>query len=166
VVDSVGMSGTSRKQRWGAYAVVLDPPGATPGRLLLTRMSPTGYPVGSWNLPGGGIDHGESPDDTVRRELFEETGLTAATSRLVDVHDIHVVDPTREGPYADFHGVHLLYAVGVVATGPLRIVDVGGTTDRVEWVELDRVRSLPVLSVVEHVLDHLDQFGSETNSAR
>ena len=35
--------------------------------------------VGTWAFPGGKPDPGEHPRDTVRRELLEETGLTART---------------------------------------------------------------------------------------
>jgi 8-oxo-dGTP diphosphatase len=33
--------------------------------------------AGTWAFPGGKPDPGEHPHDTVRRELLEETGLTA-----------------------------------------------------------------------------------------
>lgn len=51
------------------------------GRLLLLRA---GDPFDSssgmwWEIPGGGIDPGETSDDAARRELFEETGIRRAT---------------------------------------------------------------------------------------
>ena len=145
----------ARTQRLGAYAVVVDG-----RRLLLTRISPVGFPPGTWTLPGGGVDHGESPHDTVRRELHEEAGLEALSARLVDVHDVHVVDLGRGDAYEDYHGVHLLYAVDVDASVEPHVVDVGGTTDVVRWVPIDEIGTVtgPVLPMVTHVIERLDQF--------
>jgi len=41
---------------------------------------------GTWGLPGGGLHPGETLEQTARRELLEETGLTAGELRLVDVY--------------------------------------------------------------------------------
>lgn len=149
-----------RTQRLGAYAVVVHD-----DALLLTRISAIGYPAGWWALPGGGVDHGESPHDAVERELYEETGLRALSRRLVDVHDIHVVDLGRHDQYEDFHGVHLLYAIEVDAGVTPRVVELDGTTDLARWVPLDELpprapERAPgrLLPVVEHVLDHLDDY--------
>lgn len=143
------MASTSRTQRLGAYAVC-----ASDEKLLLTRISTNGYPAGMWTLPGGGVDHGESPNDAVRRELYEETGLTGRSVILRDVHDVHTVDVGRGDMYEDYHGVHLLYVVDVDADAPLEIKDVGGTTDRAEWVPMARIGApdYPVLSMVNHAL--------------
>ncbi len=143
------MADPSRTQRLGAYAVAIDS-----GRMLLTRISPIGYPAGMWTLPGGGVDHGESPHDAVVRELYEETGLKARSSVLTDIHDIHIVDLGRHDQYEDYHGVHLLYVVDVDRDAPLEIIDVDGTTDRVEWVPIELIgtEDYPVLPMVPHAL--------------
>ena len=48
-----------------------------------------------WNLPGGRMELGESPDETVIREVKEEIGVDVSIDRLLGVHtkphDIHVV---------------------------------------------------------------------------
>ncbi len=33
------------------------------------------YVKGTWNVPGGGVEHGENPVEAVKREVYEETGL-------------------------------------------------------------------------------------------
>lgn len=40
---------------------------------------------GSWSLPAGAIEPGESPEDAVRREVFEETGLTCENCMAAEV---------------------------------------------------------------------------------
>lgn len=40
----------------------------------------------AWNLPGGGMEPGELPDECVIREVREETGLEVTVERLVGVY--------------------------------------------------------------------------------
>ncbi len=44
------------------------------------------YPYGKWGLPGGLMELGESTEDTARREVFEETGLTIGKLKLIGVY--------------------------------------------------------------------------------
>jgi 8-oxo-dGTP diphosphatase len=39
-----------------------------------------------WNLPGGGMEPGETVEEAVRREVHEETGLLVAVEQLVGVY--------------------------------------------------------------------------------
>jgi len=44
------------------------------GEILLLKRA-VGAMIGSWYLPGGAVDAGETVEDAARRELFEEAGL-------------------------------------------------------------------------------------------
>lgn len=137
-----------RRQRVAAYALV-----RRADRVLLTRISARGAHAGEWTLPGGGLEHGESPRDAVAREVEEETGLACTVGDLVDVHDVHFTGTAPTGRHEDFHGVHLVFAASVDGDEP-RVVEQDGTTDEVAWVPLADIESgaVPVLDVVRHAL--------------
>src|SRR5258707_12984505 len=51
------------------------------GRPMLAAIRPQGKPEGTWALPKGNIDPGETPAQTAVREVLEETGVQG---RLVE----------------------------------------------------------------------------------
>ncbi|MFQ1700344.1 NUDIX domain-containing protein [Loktanella agnita] len=66
-------SGNRYTHRPGAYAIL-----PRDGKLLMTYQ---GAPHHEFQLPGGGIDPGESPLQALHREVFEETGWRIAKPR-------------------------------------------------------------------------------------
>ena len=65
--------GVRYQHRPGVYAIL-----ALGGSVLLTHQA---EPVPEFQLPGGGIDPGESPVAALHRETFEETGWRIAGLR-------------------------------------------------------------------------------------
>ena len=145
--------GPPRKQRISARALLRRTVDGFE-EVLVARVSGSGYSsAGTWTLPGGGVDHGEHPEDSLRREVYEETGLTVEIRRILGVVSRHFTGPSPRGEIEDFHGVHLLYdaVVSSEADEP-RVIEVGGTTDAVAWVRVDRLPAITVATVVREAL--------------
>jgi 8-oxo-dGTP diphosphatase len=139
-----------RRQRLAAYAMVRDD-----GRILLTQLSHrTGWP-GGWTLPGGGVDHGEDPRDTVVRETFEETGQHLTDPVLVDVESDHFEGVSPRGVLEDFHAVRLLFRATITEPSEPVVHDVGGTTSEARWVPLTEAGSLSLVPLARNAVDRL-----------
>ena len=133
--------------RISAYALCVEA-----GRILLCRIAPGPWSgIGSWTLPGGGLDFGEPPRDGALRELGEETGLTGEIVRLADVLSwtgswTHPRDGVREA----FHSLQIVYEVRVTGGGLRNEPD--GSTDRAAWFALDEATTLPLVDLAREGL--------------
>ncbi len=54
-------------------------------KILLTRRGREPY-KGWWDFPGGFMDHGETPEETLKREIKEETGLKISIKKLIGIY--------------------------------------------------------------------------------
>jgi 8-oxo-dGTP pyrophosphatase MutT (NUDIX family) len=132
-----------QRRRIGAYGVCRD----AAGRVLLVRAAHDGSTSGRWNLPGGGIDHGEHPVDAVVREMREETGLDVEVVGLLDV--VTDLDVLADLP-AVRHYDRIIFDVVAVA-GVLRDEE-NGTSDRARFVGLAEAAELPMMPFVAGLL--------------
>jgi ADP-ribose pyrophosphatase YjhB (NUDIX family) len=106
------------------------------GAVLLVRAANPHDGQEIWWLPGGGIDWGESPVQTLEREFIEATGLAVTRHLLHSVTDDQRVRPNGE----HVHTVRIVYLANV-EVAPLQY-EADGTTDFVAWVKLDELESV------------------------
>lgn len=96
------------------------------GRLLLVRRrNEPGQ--GTWSVPGGRVEPGETVQEAVVRELAEETGIEGVCTGLIGVAE-------RIGD--DHHFVILDYSVEVLAPAP---PSAGSDAADARWVPLGQV---------------------------
>lgn len=105
------------------------------GRLLLVRRANPPAP-GSWSLPGGRVEPGESDADAVRREMAEETGLAVVVGPVIGTVE-------RPGPGLATYVIrdHACTVVG----GELRAGDDASDAGWFAADELARLRTAPGL---------------------
>ncbi|MET8806738.1 NUDIX hydrolase [Streptomyces sp. NPDC004546] len=135
-----------RNLRVAAYAVCV-----RDGQILLARSpGPDGTP--EWVLPGGGMEHGEDPYDTVRREVMEETGYRIEVTGLLGVDSRRLALRRRRHHRrrTDHHALRLVYE-GQVVGGELRY-EIDGSTDFAAWRDLSVVPDLNRVRLVDTAL--------------
>jgi 8-oxo-dGTP diphosphatase len=115
-----------------------------PDARVLIAQRPAGRPIaGLWEFPGGKVEAGERPENTLIRELKEELGI--------------IVDKTCLAPltfashsYPDFH---LLMPLYVCRRWQGTVTPLEGQT--LAWVRPNRLRAYPMPPADEPLIAHL-----------
>ena len=143
-----------RVQRFGAYAAATDPD----RRILLTQISENYGGAGLWHVPGGGTDHGETPEEALHRELYEETSQRGRVTGLIGVSHRH--DPAALGPEKrpiDWHTIRVLFRVEIDApTEAVITEDAGGSTSQAAWFTRDEIDKLELTELARAAVEEID----------
>lgn len=57
------------------------------GKVLLGKNRKGGHYEGSYVVPGGGIDEGETKEQALRREMLEETGIDVTDGIVTEINE-------------------------------------------------------------------------------
>ncbi|WP_324013341.1 NUDIX hydrolase [Microbacterium sp. JZ37] len=130
--------------RVAAYAVIVD----DAERVLLSRWIEGSKPA--WTMPGGGMDPGEHPAQTCRREVREETGYEVELGDVIGVDSVVIPARKRLAGTGDMQALRIVYRATI--TGGSLAYELDGSTDMAEWIPLSRVRSIERVSFVDTAL--------------
>ncbi len=86
---------------------------------------------GTWCIPGGHIEFGEHPEDAVRREVKEETGLDLVNAKFFGVYSEYY-------EHMQWHAVALIYE----GTGEGALVPQPGEVSELRFFTFDQVSFL------------------------
>jgi len=115
----------------------------TDGRVLLAQRPPGRTMAGLWEFPGGKIEAGERPEQTLIRELKEELGITVEEPCLAPL-------TFASHGYADFHLLMPLYVCrrweGIVAPQE---------GQQLAWVKPNRLRDYEMPAADVPLIAHL-----------
>ena len=113
------------------------------GRVLLAERPAGRSMAGLWEFPGGKVEAGERPEETLIRELMEELGIVVREACLAPL-------TFASHAYADFHLLMPLYVCrrweGAVTARE---------GQRLAWVRPNRMRDYPMPPADEPLVAHL-----------
>ncbi|HSI84206.1 MAG: NUDIX domain-containing protein [Candidatus Methylacidiphilales bacterium] len=124
----------------GIYGVII-----AEGRIALILKTRGPY-TGCWDLPGGTMEFGESPEQTLEREILEETGLTLEPEgmAILSTPSVRFTYQRVGQAHVDFHHLGILYRCSVADKDALRrdiqCEDVG----EARWFTLEDAADVPL----------------------
>ncbi len=124
--------------RLSVKALILD----AGGKFLLTQET-----NGIWDLPGGGLDHGEHPIQGIKREIKEETGL--------DIYDVQSTPSFFITTTHDRTGTHI---ANIIYKAKLQNLDFIHTREccNLQFFTVEQAENLPHYNNVKVFLQELN----------
>lgn len=113
------------------------------GRVLLAQRPPGKPMAGLWEFPGGKIETGERPEDSLIRELKEELSIVVKEACLAPL-------TFASHAYPDFH---LLMPLYVCRRWEGTVTPLEG--QELAWVRPNKLRSYPMPSADVPLVSHL-----------
>lgn len=130
-------AGTSKPWILAVRGIIRDDAGRW---LLIRRSSQCEHFMGTWELPGGKADVGETVDASLRREVREETGLSVRPTTVAGVTECEM--PKNHLVTVYFH-----------TAAEAGTVTLSGEHDEFTWVPLREIHSLNLNSQIEDFLN-------------
>lgn len=90
----------------GVYGLIIED-----NKVLLVKKSRGAY-TGKLDLPGGSIEHGEKPEETLKRELLEETNCNIKDYKLLDANSV-IVEWIHHDKLESMHHIGIIYDVKI-----------------------------------------------------
>lgn len=117
----------------GSYGVII-----RDRKIALIKKARGGY-KGLYDLPGGGIEHDETPLEALTRELMEEIGVSIVKAELLDAVSKTFKWDVNDELIQDLHHIGILYTVEIegneLKTDADGLDSLGG-----EWKDIDKVK--------------------------
>lgn len=101
------------------------------GEILLIKRSDTGR----WGMPAGSLELGESVEDALKREVFEETGLKVTSYKPMAVYS----DPKYAIEYPNGDQVQIFTMIFIVDKWEGELVSETDETTQIGFFPLDKL---------------------------
>ena len=122
---------TVKSTHVGAYGFIIKD-----DKIALIKKARGGY-TGLLDIPGGGIEHNETPVEALKRELMEEAGVTVQNYELLCATSRTFQWQMEPDVIEDLHHIGIIYKVELDNYDILSISELD--TDYSKWVDINTI---------------------------
>lgn len=137
------------KTHVGAYGILI-----RDGKIALVKKARGGY-KGKYDLPGGSIEHTETPIEALHREMMEEVEETVIKEELLDVTSTNIKWLMEENVAEDLHHIGILYLVDIKEEN-LKIDADGLDSDGGVWLPIEELQEEQLSPLAWYALKQLN----------
>ena len=137
------------KTHVGAYGVIIKD-----GKIVLIKKARGGY-KGKLDLPGGGIEHTELPEETLKREIMEEAGIKITDYSLSCVTATNIKWEMEPNLFEDLHHIGILYLVDTNEMNLKAEAD-GLDSNGANWYNINELSANDLSPFTRYILEKLD----------
>ncbi len=128
------------KRHLGVYGLIIKE-----GKIALVLKSRGAY-TGKLDLPGGSFEHGERPEETLKREIKEELNADVKSYKLFDAESV-VVDRLHHEEMENMHHIGIFYKVSLKNKDLKNDAD-GQDSLGAKWYDIDSLKESMVSPLV------------------
>lgn len=137
----------------GCYGLVIKD-----GKILLIKKK-TGPYDGLLDLPGGSFEFGETPEETLKREMLEETGLEITKYQLFDASSVAVEWKYDDNTNILVHHVGIFYQILEYQNEIRKDISIDNQNDDSLGAEFYEIKNLKKEDVSAIALMELEKLG-------
>lgn len=131
----------------GVYGIILNE-----GKILLIKKARGPY-KGMYDLPGGGVEYGESFEKTLEREFLEETGLEIKSPKFIQNNQFTAEYKNSKGEECGLHHIGIYYSVELKGNNNIKIGADGEDSLGTEYIDIKKLPGVEVSPIARPVIE-------------
>lgn len=136
----------------GVYGII-----SNEGKILLIKKARGPYKE-MYDLPGGGVEYGESFEETLKREFLEETGLKIRSPKFIQNNQFTVEYKNNKGEEQGLHHIGIYYSVELEGDNNIRIGADGEDSLGAEYIDVNKLLDIEISQIARPVVEKFLEY--------